>query len=235
MRTPGYRELAVNGLWKHNPALVQLLGLCPLLAVSDSVVTALGLGMATCFVLMACNTAVSMLRTVTVEAIRLPTFVVIIAAAVTCTELLMQAYRYPLYEILGIFVPLIAANSVILSRADDFARRHAVLPALYEGLMTGLGFMAVLLALGALRELAGTGALCADMDRLFGAAAAQWQVVLFNEHPPFLLAILPPGAFIFTGFLIALKNLIDERLERRPGARAEPGASAGKRVRVTDT
>ena len=233
MSAPGYRELAVNGLWKNNPALVQLLGLCPLLAVSGSVVTALGLGMATCFVLMACNTAVSMLRTVTAEAIRLPTFAAIIAAAVTCTELLMQAYRYPLYEILGIFVPLIAANSVILSRADAFARHHAVLPALYEGLMTGLGFTAVLLALGALRELAGTGALCADMDRLFGAPAAQWQVVLFDEHPPFLLAILPPGAFIFTGLLIALKNLIDERLERRPGARAEPGASAGKRVRVT--
>lgn len=235
MSTPGYRELAVNGLWKNNPALVQLLGLCPLLAVSGSVVTALGLGMATCFVLVAVNTAVSMLRTVTAEAIRLPTFVVIIAAAVTCTELLMQAYRYPLYEILGIFVPLIAANSIILSRADGFARRHAVLPALYEGLMTGLGFTAVLLALGALRELAGTGALCADMDRLFGAGAAQWKVVLFDGYPPLLLAILPPGAFIFTGLLIALKNLIDERLERRPGARAEPGVKGSKRVRVTGT
>ena len=233
MSTPGYRELAVNGLWKNNPALVQLLGLCPLLAVSGSVVTALGLGMATCVVLMASNTAVSMLRTVTAEAIRLPAFVVIIAAAVTCTELLMQAYRYPLYEILGIFVPLIAANSVILSRADGFARHHAVRPALYEGLMTGLGFTAVLLALGALRELAGTGALCADMDLLFGAAAAHWQVVLFDEYPPFLLAILPPGAFIFTGFLIALKNLIDERFEGRPGARAEPLARESKRVRVT--
>lgn len=231
--SPDYRELSVNGLWKNNPAIVQLLGLCPLLAVSGKVVNALGLGIATCFVLVVSNAAVSMIRTVTADAIRLPAFVMIIAAAVTCAELLMQAYSYRLYEILGIFLPLITTNCVILGRAEAFARRHAVRPALYEGLMMGLGFTAVLLVLGALRELLGTGALFADMDLLFGAAAAQWKVVLFDEYPPFLLAVLPPGAFIFTGFIIALKNLIDQRLAGRPSARAEPLARKSKRVRVT--
>ncbi len=230
-----YRELSINGLWKNNPAIVQLLGLCPLLAVTGSVVNALGLGIATCFVLVTSNTAVSMIRNVTADAVRLPTFVMIIAAAVTCIELLMQAYSYELYEILGIFLPLITTNCVILGRADGFARKNPVLPALYDGLMMGLGFTAVLLVLGGLRELSGTGALFANMDLLFGPAAAEWRIVLFDDYQPFLLAILPPGAFIFTGLIIALKNVIDAEVERREQARREPVVSGSKRVRVTGT
>ncbi len=235
MSTPSYGELSINGLWKNNPAIVQLLGLCPLLAVTGSVVNALGLGIATCFVLMTSNTAVSMIRNVTADAVRLPTFVMIIAAAVTCIELLMQAFSYELYEILGIFLPLITTNCVILGRADGFARKHAVIPSLYDGFIMGAGFTVVLLLLGAMRELAGTGALFANMDLLFGPGAANWKLVLFADYQPFLLAILPPGAFIFTGFLIALKNLIDAELERRAQARAEPVAAGSKRVRVTGT
>ncbi|MFK7830869.1 MAG: electron transport complex subunit E [Congregibacter sp.] len=233
MSDVSYRELSVNGLWKNNPAIVQLLGLCPLLAVTGSVVNALGLGVATCFVLVTSNTAVSLIRNVTSEAVRLPTFVMIIAAAVTCIELLMQAFSYELYQILGIFLPLITTNCVILGRADGFARKHAVLPALYDGLIMGLGFGAVLLLLGAMRELAGTGAIFANMDLLFGPAAANWTLVLFEGYQPFLLAILPPGAFIFTGFIIALKNLIDAHLERRKTASAAPVEAGSKRVRVT--
>ena len=233
MATSDYRELTVNGLWKNNPAIVQLLGLCPLLAVTGSVVNALGLGLATCFVLVASNTTVSLIRNVTADAVRLPTFVMIIAASVTCIELLMQAYSYGLYEVLGIFLPLITTNCVILGRADGFARKNPVLPALYDGLLMGLGFTAVLLVLGALRELAGTGALFANMDLLFGAAAADWKIVVFADYQPFLLAILPPGAFIFTGLLIALKNLIDDNLQRRAAARAAPVTTGSKRVRVT--
>jgi electron transport complex protein RnfE len=228
-----YRELSVNGLWKNNPAIVQLLGLCPLLAVTGSVVNALGLGIATIFVLVTSNTAVSIIRNVTADAVRLPTFVMIIAAAVTCIELLMQAYSYELYEILGMFLPLITTNCVILGRADGFARKNAVLPALYDGLMMGLGFTAVLLVLGGLRELSGTGAIFANMDLLFGPGAAAWRVVLFDSYQPFLLAILPPGAFIFTGLIIALKNLIDAELERREQARRQPVVRGSKRVRVT--
>lgn len=228
-----YRELSINGLWKNNPAIVQLLGLCPLLAVTGSVVNALGLGIATCFVLVTSNTAVSMIRNVTADAVRLPTFVMIIAAAVTCIELLMQAYSYELYEILGIFLPLITTNCVILGRADGFARKNPVLPALYDGLMMGLGFTAVLLVLGGLREISGSGAIFANMDLLFGPSAREWRVVLFEDYQPFLLAILPPGAFIFTGLIIALKNVIDAVLERREKARREPIVSGSKRVRVT--
>jgi electron transport complex protein RnfE len=235
MSETSYGQLSINGLWKNNPAIVQLLGLCPLLAVTGSVVNALGLGVATCFVLVTSNTAVSLIRNVTSDAVRLPTFVMIIAAAVTCIELLMQAYSYELYEILGIFLPLITTNCVILGRADGFARKNPVLPSLYDGLTMGLGFGAVLVVLGALRELSGTGALFANMNLLFGPSAASWKIVLFEDYQPFLLAILPPGAFIFTGFLIALKNLIDTQIEKRAAARAAPLERGGKRVRVTGT
>lgn len=235
MSDANYRELSLNGLWKNNPAIVQLLGLCPLLAVTGSVVNALGLGIATCFVLITSNTAVSLIRNVTPDAVRLPTFVMIIAAAVTCIELLMQAFSYELYEILGIFLPLITTNCVILGRADGFARKNPLLPSFYDGLMMGLGFTLILLVLGGLRELAGTGALFANMNLLFGEGASNWKLVLFDDYQPFLLAILPPGAFIFTGLIIALKNLIDDGIERRRAARAAPVAAGSKRVRVTGT
>jgi electron transport complex protein RnfE len=235
MSQPTYGELSINGLWKNNPAIVQLLGLCPLLAVTGSVVNALGLGIATCFVLVTSNTAVSLIRNVTPDAVRLPTFVMIIAAAVTCIELLMQAYSYELYEILGIFLPLITTNCVILGRADGFARKNPLLPAMYDGFIMGAGFTLILVLLGALRELSGTGAIFANMDLLFGESAKAWVLVLFDDYQPFLLAILPPGAFIFTGFIIALKNLIDKQIEDRKAALAAPIAAGSKRVRVTGT
>jgi electron transport complex protein RnfE len=233
MSDVSYRELSANGLWNNNPAIVQLLGLCPLLAVTGNVANALGLGIATIFVLTTSNTAVSLIRNVTSEAVRLPTFVMIIAASVTCIELLMQAYAFEMYQTLGIFLALITTNCVILGRADGFARKHAVLPSLYDGLVMGVGFTAVLLVLGALRELAGTGALFADMDLLFGPSAAAWEIVVFSEYQPFLLAILPPGAFIFTGFLIAVKNIIDTQIRKRRDAAAEPVTAGSRRVRVT--
>ena len=133
MSTTSYSQLTLNGLWKNNPALVQLLGLCPLLAVTASTVNALGLAAATLFVLVVSNTAVSLIRSVVSDTIRLPVFVMIIAAAVTVTELLMQAYSYELYQILGIFLPLITTNCIILGRADAFARKNPVPAALYDG------------------------------------------------------------------------------------------------------
>jgi len=230
-----YRDLSLNGLWKNNPALVQLLGLCPLLAVTASVVNALGLAAATLFVLVCSNTAVSLIRNVVSDAVRLPAFVMIIASAVTCTELLMQAYAFELYQILGIFLPLITTNCVILGRADGYASKNPLGRSFFDGAMMGLGFGVVLVLLGALRELFGTGALFADMDLLFGPAAAGWKIVLVEAYQPFLLAILPPGAFIFTGLLIALKNRIDNGIERRAAARREAPVRGSKRVRVTGT
>jgi len=235
MTDVSYRELSLNGLWKNNPAIVQLLGLCPLLAVTGSVVNAVGLGLATTMVLVCSNTSVSLIRNIVSDAVRLPAFVMIIAAAVTCIELLMQAFAYELYQILGIFLPLITTNCVILGRADGFASRNSLAPALYDGLIMGVGFSAILVLLGALRELTGTGALLANMDLLFGPGAANWKVVLIEDYQPFLLAILPPGAFIFTGLIIAVKNVIDDRIKRRQDALKDKPMKGAKRVRVTGT
>ena len=235
MAEPSYRELTLSGLWKNNPAIVQLLGLCPLLAVTGSVVNAIGLGLATTLVLVCSNSAVSLVRNVVSDAVRLPAFVMIIAAAVTCIELLMQAYTYELYQILGIFLPLITTNCVILGRADAFASKHALGPALYDGFIMGAGFSVILVLLGALRELLGTGAIFANMDLLFGTGAAGWKLVVVNDYHDFLLAILPPGAFIITGFIIAVKNIIDAGIKARADALKEKPIKGAKRVRVTGT
>jgi electron transport complex protein RnfE len=235
MSNPSYRELSVNGLWKNNPALVQLLGLCPLLGVSNSTVNALGLGLATVLVLGCSNVAVSLVRSVVNTAVRLPVFVMIIAALTTCIELLMQAFTYELYQILGIFIPLITTNCVILGRADGFAAKHSPLLAGFDGLMMGLGFAAVLVVLGGLRELFGTGGLFANMHLLFGPAATDWHIVLIDDYKGFLLAILPPGAIIVLGLLIALKNRIDEQRAERAKAMQPEAPVASRRVRVTGT
>jgi electron transport complex protein RnfE len=228
-----YKTLTHNGLWKNNPALVQLLGLCPLLAVSASVVNSLGLAVATLFVLTTSNLCVSLVRNVVSDTIRLPVFVMIIAAAVTAIELLMQAYAYELYQILGIFLPLITTNCVILGRADAFAAKNPVLPSVYDGFIMGLGFGLVLVALGAIRELLGTGGLFANMQLLFGEQARAWHWVISEDYPKLLLAILPPGAFIVTGFLIAGKNQWDEQARQRAARAAAPVVAGSKRVRVT--
>ncbi|MGK0498892.1 MAG: electron transport complex protein RnfE [Oceanicoccus sp.] len=233
MSDTNYKELSLNGLWKNNPAIVQLLGLCPLLAVTGSVINAIGMGLATMMVLTISNSCVSLIRGVVSDAVRLPAFVMIIAAAVTCIELIMQAYAYELYQILGIFLPLITTNCVILGRADAYASKNSLLPAMYDGFIMGAGFMVILVLLGALRELIGTGALFNNMDLLFGEAAKGWKLVIFSDYKQFLLAILPPGAFIFTGLIIAFKNLIDTKIKQRQDALKETPATGSKRVRVT--
>lgn len=232
MSDTSYRDLSLNGLWKNNPAIVQLLGLCPLLAVTGSVINAIGMGIATLLVLTTSNTCVSLIRNFASDAIRLPAFVMIIAAAVTCTELLMQAFAYELFQILGIFLPLITTNCVILGRADAFASKNSLLPAMYDGFIMGLGFAAVLILLGAMREVVGTGAIFANMDLLFGEGAKAWKVVLFENYKPVLVAILPPGAFIFTGLIIALKNMIDGQIEKRRAANHDT-ERVDRQVRVT--
>ena len=230
-----YNEISKNGLWTNNPALVQLLGLCPLLAVSGSVVNALGLGLATMVVLIGSNLVVSLIRNIVSDAIKLPAFVMIIASFTTAIQLLMQAYTYELYQILGIFIPLIVTNCAILGRADAFASKNPIIPSIVDGFMMGLGFLLVLVVLGAIRELLGAGTLFADMQLLFGEAARSWKLdILGSDYPGFLVAILPPGAFIVTGFLIALKNTIDARIEkRRLAAKPKNIVKGAKRVRTT--
>ena len=213
--TNSIRELAVQGLWRNNPGLVQLLGLCPLLAVTGTVTNALGLGLATLLVLLGSNVVVSLVRTVVPSEIRIPVFVLIIASFVTVVQLLMNAYTFGLYQSLGIFFPLIVTNCAIIGRAEAFASKNAVLPSAVDALMMGLGFLLVLVALGAMREILGQGTLFDGADLLLGDWAAVLRIELFALDTQFLLAMLPPGAFIGMGLLIALKNLIDARLQQR--------------------
>ena len=227
-----YKEITRTGLWSNNPALVQLLGLCPLLAVSGSVVNALGLALATMLVLVGSNMAVSIIRHAVTDAIKLPAFVMIIAAFTTCTELLMQAFTYELYQILGIFIPLIVTNCVILGRADAFASKNPILPSIYDGLMMGLGFGAVLVVIGGVREILGQGTLFADMHLLLGEGVDLTIPLFGSDYPSFLVAVLPPGAFIVAGLLIATKNAIDANIERKRAA-ASTVVKGSKRVRTT--
>lgn len=229
-----YGEITRKGLWSNNPALVQLLGLCPLLAVSGSVVNSLGLGLATLLVLTCSNITVSLIRNIVSDAVRLPVFVMIIASLTTCIELLMQAFTYELYVILGIFIPLIVTNCAVLGRADAFASKNSLLPSAVDGFVMGLGFALVLIVIGAVREVLGAGTLFANMHLIFGEGARSWQINLFgSDYRGFLVAVLPPGAFIVTGFLIAIKNAVDAHLQKRAEANKVKPAAGSKRVRTT--
>ena len=188
-----YQDIVEKGLWKNNPALVQVLGLCPLLAVSASVVNALGLGLATLFVLTTSNIAVSLIRNQISDTIRLPAFVMIIASLVSCIELLAKAYTYELYQILGIFIPLIVTNCAVLGRAEAFASKNKIVPAALDGFMMGLGFTLVLVCVGAIREILGTGMIFNNMQLLFGSEAIHWKLsVLGDNYPGVILALYPP-------------------------------------------
>jgi electron transport complex protein RnfE len=209
------KQIISEGLWRNNTALVQLLGLCPLLAVSSTVVNALGLGIATTLVLAGSNVTVSLIRNVVRPELRIPSFVLVIASFVTAVELLMQAFLYDLYLVLGIFIPLIVTNCVIIARAESFASKNNVWRSLLDGLAMGIGFTLVLLALGAIREILGHGTLLAQADLLFGEGTEWLTITLFENYRGYLLAILPPGAFLILGLLIALKNIIDKRLASR--------------------
>ena len=226
-------EVTRNGLWTNNPALVQLLGLCPLLAVTGTVVNALGLGLATMMVLIGSNIIVSIIRHHVSDAVRLPVFVIIIATFVTCAELIMKAFTYELYQILGIFIPLIVTNCAILGRAEAFASKQSVGMAALDGFMMGLGFLFVLVCLGAVRELLGQGTLLVDMQLLFGSAAANWTLQPFGDGYSFLIAILPPGAFLVMGFLMAIKNAIDWQIKLKADADKPEPVKGAKRIRTT--
>ena len=204
-------EIFRNGLWGNNVALVQLLGLCPLLAVTSTIVNGLGLGIATLITLVLSNTIVSLIRGFVRNEVRLPVFVLIIASVVTIIELSMQALFHDLYLVLGIFIPLIVTNCAIIGRAEGFASRNPVGPAALDGLMMGLGFLVVLALLGALREVIGAGTLFANAELMFGKGAQSLTLVLNTDYPGFLLAVLPPGAFFGLAILVAARNWIDLR------------------------
>lgn len=226
MSTVNYKEIVWNGLWKNNAGIVALLGLCPLLAVSTSVVNGVGLGIATIMVMTCSNAIVSLVRQWVPGEIRIPVYILIIAVLVTVIDLAMNAYVQALYLVLGIFVPLIVVNCNVLGRAEAFASKNPVFPAMVDGFMVGLGLTLILAVLGGMREILGKGTLLSGIDLAFGASAKAWVITVIPDYHGFLLAILPPGAFIGLGLLIAGKNWLDQRQRAKPQALQVPEASA---------
>jgi len=206
-----YREIVENGLWKQNPGVVQLLGLCPTLAVTSTAINGLSLGIATSLVMALSNASVSPVRALVPDEIRIPVFILIIAALVTIVDLSMNAYLHPLYNVLGIFIPLIVTNCIVLARVEAFAAKNPTPASALDGLVMGLGLTFVLTLLGAMREFVGKGTVLSGLDLVFGpqAKALVWHVI--PDYPGFLLAILPPGAFIGLGLLIAGRNWVEQR------------------------
>lgn len=206
-----YIPIAKDGLWNNNAVFAQMLGLCPLLAVSNTVINALGLGIATMMVLIISNMSVSLIRNIVRPEIRLPIFVVIIASAVTAIELVIHAWFHELYLVLGIFIPLIVTNCAIIARAEAFASKNTLGKSFFDGLMMGLGFTLVLVALGTMREVIGMGTLFANAHIMFGNEMQWLTIEVFPNYDGFLLAILPPGAFIGLAFLLAARNFINKK------------------------
>jgi len=222
MDTSIYREITHNGVWKQNTGLVQILGLCPILAISTNIVNAVSLGLATILVMAISNLAVAALRNFIPYEIRIPVFILIIAALVTVVDLLFNAYLHSLYLVLGIFIPLIVTNCIVLARVEAFAAKNGTLASMVDGIAMGVGLVLVLAVLGALRELIGSGTLFSGIDMVIpGVQAVQ---VLPADYPGFLLAILPPGAFILLGCLIAGKNWLDARKAQRARLPSAPPA-----------
>lgn len=218
MADTAYAKIVRDGLWNNNQALVALLGLCPLLATTTSATNGLGMGIATTAVLIMSNITVSLIRRVVRPEVRIPVFVVVIASFVTIVELLMKAYFYELHKVLGIFIALIVVNCTILGRAEAFASKNPLVASALDGLSIGVGSTAALVVLGGLRELVGQGTLFAQAHLMLGDWARVLELELGQGFHGALAAILPPGAFIGLGFLIALKNVIDRRAARRTEA-----------------
>ncbi len=214
-----YLDLVRDGLWNNNQSLVALLGLCPLLATTTSATNGLGMGLATTTVLTMSNLVVSMIRHLVRPEIRLPVFVIIIASFVTAVELIMHAWFSELHRVLGIFIPLIVVNCMIIGRAEAFASKNSVPRAVVDGLAMGAGMTLVLMTLGGIREFVGQGTLFAQADLMLGAVGGALSLSLGPSFQGALVAILPPGAFIVLGMLIALKNVIDKRVREREAAR----------------
>ncbi|MCG3471051.1 electron transport complex subunit E [Xenorhabdus bovienii] len=209
------KKLFSQGLWKNNSALVQLLGLCPLLAVSSTATNALGLGLATTLVLLSTNIAVSALRRWVPHEIRIPIYVMIIASVVSAVQMLINAFAFGLYESLGIFIPLIVTNCIVIGRAEAYASKNSIYNSTIDGLAMGLGATFSLFVLGTIREILGNGTIFDGADLLLGSWAKSLRIEIMHMDSPFLLAILPPGAFIGLGLMLAGKYIIDERIKNR--------------------
>ena len=210
-----FKDILLNGVWKQNTGVVQLLGMCPILAVSSSVVNGVSLGLATSVVMALSGAAIAPIRQVVPNEARIPVFILIIAVLVTVIQFTMNAYMYSLFVVLGIFIPLIVTNCIVLARIEAFAAKNPTLQSALDGFAMGLGLTAVLAVLGGIREILGHGTLLSGIDLVFGEAAKSWVITVVPNYHGFLLAILPPGAFITLGMLIAGKNWLNLRAERK--------------------
>jgi electron transport complex protein RnfE len=221
-----FRTIAGNGVWKQNTSIVQILGLCPLLAVTTNAVNGIMLSLATILVMALSNVAVASLRNFIPHEIRIPVFILIVAALVTVVDLLFNANLHELYLVLGIFIPLIVTNCIVLARVEAFAAKNPPLQSTFDGIFMGVGMLWTLALLGGMRELIGNGTLFGGIDMVFpGLQPIQ---LLPESYPGFLLALLPPGAFILLGCMIAWKNWLDVRAAARAQRRSRrPAAVAG--------
>jgi electron transport complex protein RnfE len=206
-----YKEITVNALWKQNPGVVQLLGLCPTLAVTTTAANGISLGLATALVMAASNGAVSPVRKLVPSEIRVPVFILIIAALVSIIDMSINAFAHPLHKVLGIFIPLIVVNCIVLARVESFAAKNTFVPSILDGFMMGIGLTLVLGLLGGMREVIGKGTLFSGLDLVFGPEAKHFVLTVIPDYHGFLLAVLPPGAFLGLGTLIALRNWAEVR------------------------
>ncbi|MGB7501356.1 MAG: electron transport complex subunit E [Azonexus sp.] len=213
-----FRTIAGNGIWKQNTSIAQILGLCPLLATTTNAVNGIMLSLATIIVMAMSNFAVASLRNFIPHEIRIPVFILIVAALVTVVDLLFNANLHELYLVLGIFIPLIVTNCIVLARVEAFAAKNPPLQSTFDGIFMGVGMLWTLALLGAMREFLGNGTILSGIDMVF--PDLQPIHVLPENYPGFLLAALPPGAFILLGCMIAWKNWMDaraaERAQRKP-------------------
>ncbi|MBE0506361.1 MAG: electron transport complex subunit E [Marinospirillum sp.] len=220
-----YSRMAKDGLWSNNMVFAQMLALCPVMAVTGTATNGLGMGLATLFVLVGANLIISMIRHTISQAIRIPVYIVIIATLVTLTDMLINAFAYELYKVLGLFIALIVVNCAILGRAEAFASKNTVWNSLVDSILMGIGLTWALVAIGGFREIIGSGTLFANADLLLGDAFAFLEVTIIPDYKGFLIMILPPGGFIAVGFLLALKRWIDKKVESLEPA---PVASCSK-------
>jgi len=220
-----FRQIAVNGVWKQNTSLVQILGLCPLLAVTTNLVNGAMLSLATILVMALSGIAIATLRNLIPHEIRIPVFILIVATLVTVVDLLFNANLHQLYLVLGIFIPLIVTNCIVLARVEAFANKNPPLQSMFDGIFMGVGMLWTLSLLGGLRELIGKGTLFSGIDMVIpGLSPLQ---IFPADYPGFLLAMLPPGAFIVLGCLIAWKNWIEARASARRKPLSPAPAIAG--------
>ena len=211
MKNSSIKTTAIESLWRENPSLTKLMGICPIIAMSSSVSIAIGLGLATLFVIITSNIIASAIRQQLNLATRVPSLIFIIATMVTALEMLMQVSFYGLFELLGVFLPLIVVNQIVLMSAESSASQKSLSNSVLDGFLTGLGFLLVLVLISSIRELIGNGSLFENMEVLFGSVAKDWVIHPFGNDFQFRLILMPPGALLILGGVIAAKNTFSKK------------------------